>query len=84
MGNERENRVFLSYASEDLDVVREVYDGLVKRGLDVWFDKEHLGPGKWKAQIERAIRRSRYFVICLSNAAIRKTGDEPGFQDSIS
>jgi len=62
-------------------MVRKVYDGLVKRGLNVWFDKEHSGPGKWKPQIERAIRRSRYFIICLSNAAIKKTGDIPGFQD---
>ena len=73
--------VFLSYASENLLMVRNVYEGLIKRGLNVWFDKEHLKPGKWKPQIERAIRRSRYFIICLSNAAICKTGDEPGFQD---
>lgn len=62
-------------------MIRDVYEGLIIRGLKVWFDKKHLGPGKWKPQIERAIRRSRYFIICLSNAAIRKTGDEPGFQD---
>jgi tetratricopeptide (TPR) repeat protein len=79
--NERKDRVFLSYASEDLVKVRQVYESLIKRGLDVWFDKEHLRPGKWKPQITRAITKSRYFVICISNAAIRKTGDEPGFQD---
>lgn len=78
---EKKPQIFLSYASENLDMVRKVYEGLVKRQLNVWFDKEHLGPGKWKPQIERAIRRCRYFIICLSNAAIRKTGDEPGFQD---
>jgi tetratricopeptide (TPR) repeat protein len=81
MTDEKKPQVFLSYASENLDMVRKVYDGLVKRKLNVWFDKEHLKPGKWKPQIERAIRRSRFFIICLSNAAIRKTGDEPGFQD---
>lgn len=81
MPDEKKPQVFLSYASENLDIVRKVYAGLVKRNLNVWFGKEHLGPGKWKPQIERAIRRSRYFIICLSNAAIRKTGDEPGFQD---
>ena len=81
MPGEKKPQVFLSYASENLDMVRKVYDGLVKRGLNVWFDKENLGPGKSKPQIERAIRGSRYFIIRLSNAAVKKTGDEPGFQD---
>ncbi len=29
----RENRVFLSYASEDLAVVEKIYDGLIERLL---------------------------------------------------
>ena len=33
MSNDRKNRVFLSYASEDLPKVREVYDGLIKSDL---------------------------------------------------
>jgi Flp pilus assembly protein TadD len=81
MAGEKKPQVFLGYAGEDLKIVRKVYKGLVKRGLNVWFDKENLGPGKWKLQIEKAIRRSRYFIICLSHAAIGKTGDPPGFQD---
>ena len=75
------NNVFLSYASEDLDRVSEIYDGLNKRGLDVWFDKASMKPGPWKKQVLRAINRSRFFVICISKEALRKTGDEPGFQD---
>jgi tetratricopeptide (TPR) repeat protein len=81
MTEDKKSQAFLSYASENLDMVRKVYEGLVKRKLNVWFDKEHLGPGRFKPQIEKAIRRSRYFIICLSNAAIKKTGDTPGFQD---
>ncbi len=53
-----------------------------KRDVNVWFDKERLRPGSWKPQIKKAISRSKYFVICISEAALRKTGDEtPGFQD---
>jgi tetratricopeptide (TPR) repeat protein len=34
------------------------------------------------SQIEKAIVSSRYFVICISEAALKKTGDSsPGFQD---
>ena len=73
--------IFLSYASENLDMVREVYAGLIHRNLDVWFDKERLGAGEWYPQVMKAISRSKYFVICISEAALRKVGDEPGFQD---
>ena len=76
------NRVFLSYAHENLEIVQKTYTGLKKRELDVWFDKMHLKPGSWKRQIEKAIPKCKYFVICISNAALKKTSDEtPGFQD---
>lgn len=75
-------KVFLSYAHENLEMVRKIYTGLKERRLDVWFDKEDLGPGTWKKQIEKAIPKSRFFIICISEAALKKTGDEsPGFQD---
>jgi tetratricopeptide (TPR) repeat protein len=73
---------FLSYAHEDLDLVRRVYEGLKERKVNVWFDKEDMIKGRWKPQIMKAISQSRDFVICLSNAAIKKTsGEKPGFQD---
>ncbi len=82
MTGSNRDRVFISYAKEDLGKIRDIYNGLKKRGLNVWFDKEHLQLGAWKPQIEKAICKSRYFVICISEAALRKTGDErPGFQD---
>jgi tetratricopeptide (TPR) repeat protein len=76
-----QKQIFLSYASENLDFVRKIYTGLKKRNLNVWFDKEHLRAGGWKAQVLKAINRSRYFLICISTDALRKTGDECGFQD---
>jgi len=74
-------QVFLSYAREDLDSVRKFYADLKKRKVNIWFDKEDLGPGRWKKSILKAIARSTFFVICISQAALRKTGDEPGFVD---
>lgn len=75
-------QAFLSYASEDIEEARRLFNGLRSRGVNVWFDKESLRPGPWKTQIERAIARSKYFVFCLSKAALRKIGDSPGFQDT--
>ena len=74
--------VFLSYASENLDQVWEVYNGLKRRGLNLWFDKVDLKSGKWYTQVMKAIAQSKYFVICISQAALKKTGDTPGFQDN--
>ncbi|MEM6645436.1 MAG: toll/interleukin-1 receptor domain-containing protein [Bacteroidota bacterium] len=74
-------QTFVSYASEDLKRVRRFVADLRIGGIDVWFDKDQLKPGSWRKQIEREIAKSRYFIICLSKAALRKTGDEPGFQE---
>jgi TIR domain len=71
---------FLSYAHDDIKKVRKVYEGLKKRGMDVWFDKEDLKPGKWMPQIKKAIARSKYFIVCLSDAAIKKLDDDKGVQ----
>lgn len=76
-------QTFLSYAREDLVKVRKLYEGLKKRKVNVWFDKENLSLGEWKPQITKAIARSTTFIICLSEAALKKTGNEkPGFQDN--
>ena len=82
MAKPNRDRVFLSYAHEDLGTVRRIYAGLKERQLNVWLDKEDLSPGRWKPAITKAIAQSRFFVICISQAALKKTGeDEPGFQD---
>ena len=74
-------QVFLSYAHEDLVVVNKLYADLRKRGLRVWFDKNELKPGKWQLQIKKAISKSKFFIICLSKASLKKIGDKPGFTD---
>jgi biotin carboxyl carrier protein len=75
-------QVFLSYALEDLERARSIYAELKTRSVNVWFDKERLTPGEWKGQIQKAIAQSSYFIICLSDATLKKIGDSPGFQDS--
>lgn len=80
MSNNNKVRVFLSYAHENIDIVRKIDTELTNRNLDVWFDKKCLKPGNWKKQIEKAILKCRFFIICISYAALKKTGDEPGFQ----
>jgi tetratricopeptide (TPR) repeat protein len=74
--------VFLSYAHEDLVLVKKLYRGLKKRKVKAWLDKEDLKKGRWKLQCLKTISRCKNFVICISNAALKKTsGEKPGFQD---
>jgi tetratricopeptide (TPR) repeat protein len=73
--------VFISYAKEDIVRVRSIQRALQARGVRTWFDELDLRAGPWRAQISKAIARSRFFLIFLSQAALQKTGDRPGFQD---
>lgn len=75
------DQVFLSYAHEDLPQVQRLYVDLKKRDVNLWFDKEHLGPGEWRHQIEKALANSKAFIFCLSSAALKKIGEEPGFAE---
>jgi tetratricopeptide (TPR) repeat protein len=72
---------FISYANEDVDFALKISKGLEERKIKTWIDKKDLKPGKFKPQIIKAITRSKYFIICISNSALKKTGVEPGFQD---
>ena len=75
------NQVFISYAHEDLEMAKKVVEGLKKRELDLWFDKERLKTGRWKPKIMKAIAQSRYFLICISDSALGKIEEAPGFID---
>lgn len=57
-------KVFISYATEDYDKARRVYDDLKKAGVEPWLDRVDLLPGeKWKFAIKKAIRERKYFLI---------------------
>jgi formylglycine-generating enzyme required for sulfatase activity len=59
--------IFISYAHEDLEHARRLYRQLEQAGFEPWLDKEKLRPGaRWKFEISRAIRNSRFFLILLS------------------
>jgi TIR domain/SIR2-like domain len=52
------NAIFISYAREDLDAVRELKTGLDAAGLTVWFDIERLKAGdNFNPQIEQYISK---------------------------
>jgi WD40 repeat protein len=69
-------RAFLCHAVEDKHRVRELHKKLSKeRGLYIWFDETDLLPGDdWRLRISKSIRDSDAVIVCLSKAAIEKSG----------
>jgi hypothetical protein len=68
-------KVFLSYAREDEDQARRLFEDLKRAGLNPWFDKDSLLPGqRWKTAIKTAIRDCRFFIALLSSNSINKRG----------
>jgi hypothetical protein len=67
--------VFISYASEDYENAKRLYNELRESGFEPWMDRENLIPGqKWKEKIIEAIQNSRFFIVLLSKNSISKKG----------
>lgn len=59
--------IFISYASEDYDVTKEIVNTFEKMGVNVWFDKKELEPAdEYAVKIEKEIRESQAFIPILS------------------
>ena len=68
-------QIFLSYAREDEEKVEELYQKLSDAGFKPWMDKKDILPGEqWKSRIPQAIRRSDFFLVCLSANSVSKRG----------
>ena len=61
------NHVFISYADEDYDYVKNLADTLEINGIKVWLDKERLQPGiRWQEALKDAIVNGVYFIACFT------------------
>jgi hypothetical protein len=71
----QENTLFISYAREDFDGAKRLYNDLKSAGLNAWLDKEELLPGQqWQLEIRKAIKNSAYFLAVLSSNSVEKRG----------
>ena len=63
--------IFLSYASEDRDVVGRIDAQLRQAGLDTWFDRSQLeGGDRWRLKIKENIERCSLFVPIISRHSL--------------
>lgn len=61
--------VFISYSRTDSEKAEELYNALINKGLNVWYDKKNLAAGdKWLEKINDAITTTKYCIILLSNS----------------
>ncbi|MCP4345057.1 MAG: TIR domain-containing protein [Desulfobacterales bacterium] len=71
----KKNKVFISYAREDIETARKLYHDLKKAGVNPWLDKEELIPGQnWKLTVTREIKECRYFIALMSSHSVTKQG----------
>lgn len=74
-------RVFIAYATEDVQAAERLFKEMAGRGCSPWFDREKLLPGQnWPRRIEDAIESADFFVPCFSQASVNKRG---GFQAEL-
>lgn len=63
----RAGGIFLSYASEDFAIVRQIFDTLIAEGYAVWFDNNALlGGDPYDKRISDAISQCKIFIPIFS------------------
>jgi hypothetical protein len=71
-------RVYISFAQEDRQRVRQLESAVRAEGFGTWFDEKDLPPASnWEDVIERAIPDCDVFVCCVSTRSVSR----PGFYD---
>lgn len=73
---DRKLRIFISYASQDKPIVRDLYRQLESETwIEPWLDEKSLLPGQeWRVAIEEAVETSDVVIICLSTNSVTKEG----------
>ena len=61
------NKVFISYVSDNIEIVGRLYQELKIHGIQVWLDRKDIAPGaRWKREIRQAIQQGAFFIACFS------------------
>jgi hypothetical protein len=68
-------RIFISYSSQDADLVKRLKDGLARAGADVWLDHERLTPGtsSWQVAVRDGIAQATHVINVASETAALST-----------
>jgi hypothetical protein len=69
------SHVFISYKSEDVELVARLARALESRGLHVWWDRYLPGGENWHAQIQHALESASCVVVAWTRASVGPAGD---------
>lgn len=68
-------KIFISYAREDEERVKELYNKLLDEGFKPWMATQDILAGEiWEDSIQKAIRISDRFLACMSFNSVNKRG----------
>ncbi len=68
-------RIFISYATEDLEDAERLYGALESEGFSPWMDRQDLLAGQsWKTEIPKVLRNSEQVIVLLSSRSLSKRG----------
>jgi TIR domain len=71
--NNPKRLVYLAHASEDKPVVKPLAEGLIKNGIDVWYDNWEIGYGdSLRRKMEQGLGECSHFVVFLTKTSIAK------------
>jgi TIR domain len=69
----RERLVYLAHASEDKAIVKPLAEGLMQRGIQVWYDNWEIGYGdSLRRKMEEGLGDCTHFVVMLTETSINK------------
>ncbi len=72
-------KIFISYAGEDLETAKRVYEDLESHGYDPWMDTRDILPGQeWNPATIKAVRHSDVFICLVSRESVAKRGTAQG------
>ena len=67
------SRIFLSYARDDIEVARQLADGIAQAGHDVWWDNRLSGGSKFAKEIDRALKNAEAVIVLWSETSVEST-----------
>tara|TARA_R110002072_G_scaffold34683_3_gene103477 strand:- start:1036 stop:1746 length:711 start_codon:yes stop_codon:yes gene_type:complete len=68
-----ERKVYLAHASEDKSIALPLAEGLISRGIDVWYDNWEICPGdSLRRKMESGLDDCSHFVVLLTANSIKK------------
>ena len=61
------NKVFISYVSENIEIIDRLCQELKSHSIQFWRDRDDIDSGaRWKQEIRRAIQQGGFFIACFS------------------